>query len=71
MISNYMIIDYLNCLLDAATPQRVSSGRQWHILTSAFIIILLYYVSRETKNLLMTNLSTSQQDEKKSPLAGT
>ena len=28
MISNYMIINYLNCLLKAATPLTVSSGRQ-------------------------------------------
>ena len=28
IISNYMIINYLNCLLKAATPLKVSSGRQ-------------------------------------------
>ena len=29
MISNYMIINYLNCLQKAATPLAVNSGRQW------------------------------------------
>ena len=29
IISNYMIATYLNCLLKAATPLRVSSSRQW------------------------------------------
>ena len=29
IISNYMISNYLNCLLKAATSLRVSSGRQW------------------------------------------
>ena len=28
MTSNYMIINYLNCLQKAATPLTVSSGRQ-------------------------------------------
>ena len=28
MISNYMIINYLDCQLKAATPLKVSSGRQ-------------------------------------------
>ena len=29
IVNNYMIIDYLNCLLKAATSLRVSSGGQW------------------------------------------
>ena len=29
MISNYMITNYMNCLLKAATPLRVSSRWQW------------------------------------------
>ena len=29
IISNYIIINYLNCLLKAATSLRVSSGWQW------------------------------------------
>ena len=29
IISNYMVIYYLNCLLKAVTSLRVSSGLQW------------------------------------------
>ena len=29
IISSYMIINYLSSLLKAATPLKVSSGRQW------------------------------------------
>ena len=34
IICNYMIINYLNCLLKAASSLRVSSSRQWQAVTN-------------------------------------
>ena len=34
IVSNYMILNYLNCLLKAATSLRVSNSRQWQAATN-------------------------------------